>query len=396
MKQKKSLWRILAVAVMILLTSFLSTGCKKNMDDTDKKYDVRFSINTMSIPKPITGLKSTMSMSEFLKEMAIDPMDVTDVRIGIDGTHDFPLISKVLPFTVSDGITGAVKLSVGDHHLTSIELLKSTGVNQYEVLYSGVQNGSFLANFVNITLPVSFHIPLLQEIPVNVDVVAVDEWTPEDFGWAKFTIGFTTIYPIYFYGANDVGTPSVMTMDVYKGTTSISSGVTNSNGLLKVYFPDIYTENNSTEMYTFNLVKDGVSYTRMFSVEELLLLPREVHLLNVYGSGMMNFVELMTINLRVRNNIAPGGTIMTSYTVKNSMGYVIWTSGDLVQGTIGVKYPNSSGSDMITIVMTYRNWDGNNSWLGINTKTAIVSVSDLNSNPNPQMESTSNNWWLFI
>lgn len=403
MKQLNSIKKLCrnVIYMVILMASILFTGCKKNVDVPDKMYEVKFAINAISVPKPTSPTKKAISMSQFMADMSIDPTSVTNVRIGIDGTHDNPIISTILPYSISSGITGGVKLSTGDHNLVSMELLadvtpEGETTKQYQVLYSAVASGSTLSQFVNSTVPISFHIPLLGMVPVHVDVVALDDWTPSDFGWAMFNIGFTTVHPIYFYGATDAGSPSVMSMNVLSGSTVISSGVTNSNGLLKVLYPDVYSIDNSVEMYTFNLVKDGVSYTETFSVAQLLALPKDVNLLNVFGSGMMGFVQMLSVNLEIMNNFAPQHNLFASYVVKNATGNIVWTSGNMVQGGVAVQYPDGNDSDMITIILTFKGWNqGPGVWTDPQTMTAVVSVATLKANPNPVVDFGNNHNWLF-
>jgi hypothetical protein len=181
MKQLKETMRKFSIILVLLFTT-LTLGCKKYDDKPDEMFGVKFNINAMSIDKPQKHTKSLMSSTQFLEFMSVNPEDVTNVRIGIDGSHDVPVISEILPFNLSDGITGVIKLNVGDHELVSMELLKDNGDETYEVLYSAVSEGSPLSQFVSTTVPITFNIPLMSEVPINVDVVAIDDWTPEDFG----------------------------------------------------------------------------------------------------------------------------------------------------------------------------------------------------------------------
>lgn len=376
MKQLKQILMKTLIATIIFFTSILSTGCKKLLKD-DGQYEVRFAINTMTIEKPAT--KSTKSL-KFINAFAIDPTEVTHIRIGIDGTHEIPLIERTLSYNISQGVTDPIKLSTGDHNLTNMELLKEVTPGTYEVLYSAVATGAPLSQYVTTTLPLSFHIPLLNQVPVSVDVVAIDEWTPEQFGWAVFNIGFTTVYPLYFYGATDQGAPSVMTMTVIKGGNVVSNSETTAEGFTKVYFPDNYNQSDATEMITLNLVKDGLPYTQTQSVETLKALPKEVILLNVYGSGMGGFTlatvqRTFTINYRSDLGVNADAAKVELLDMSSN---VIWTSGAYGGGPYVIPYLDNMQIDNNTetyIIRFTRQYNDNQS------TSAVTSVAHMIATP---------------
>ena len=322
------------VGIIIFLTSILFTGCQKDFNDKPTS-EVRFKINALKVEKPST--KKALMLFE------IDPAEVDHIRIGIDGSYENPMISQTLPFSITDGVTDPIKLSTGDHYLTSLVLLKETSPDVFEVMYSAVSNGAPLSEFVSTTLPIFFHIPLLGNVPVSVDVVALDSWTPEDFGWATFSIGITTINVVYFYGANDEGNPSVMEFNVYDGTELISTSSQTPEGYTKVLYPDKYSIPNVSETYIFNLTKDGLPYSRTFTVDELLALPKEVHLLNVYGSGMMNFElatvqRTFTINYRSERNT---NGELGKVELKTLSGTLLYSSGTYSVGPYNIPYTDN-------------------------------------------------------
>jgi hypothetical protein len=408
MKQLKTRNLIRYVTGIVMMTMILLSGCKKDKMYPDINYEVRFSINAMSIEnKEVSSSKGPIvDLSKGL--MAVDPNEVTHVRIGIDGTHESPFISETLPYSVLEGVTAPIKLTVGNHTLTSIYLLRETGIDQYEVLYSAVASGAPLSQFVTVTLPISFEIPLLDDVPVNVDVVALDSWTPDQFGFSYFNIGFTTINEIYFYGSTDGGTQSVMSIDVIKGTQVISQSTQEIEGWIKVQYPDVYSESNTTEYLTFNLTKDGVLYDRTFSVAELLSLPREVHLLNVYGSGMFGFEEILTLTSGVfsmPNPLTSGdGGEMFGFTVRNSSGVIVYQS-NITQGPKTFEYRSTSMEDNLEyydITISYQLFNSGPQIFGpVQTRSAHVNVmtlSSMASSVSLGIYSTpdSNYWWLFI
>lgn len=406
------------IGMIILLMTILFTGCNKMYDkpDNPREYEVAFSINAMSIEKPSIGAKSSMSMESFMEAMMVDPEEVTHVRIGIDGTHDNPFISQTLEYSISDGVTEPIKLAVGNHNLTSMVLLKESEPDVFEVLYSAVADGAELSQFVSTTLPLSFQIPLLNQTSIAVDVVALDDWTPEEFGWALFSMGFTTVQPLYFYGAQNDNSQSVMSMEIYNGSSLISSSIQEPEGWIKILYPDVYSISNNVESYTFKLLKDGIEYSRTFTVGELLALPREVHLLNVYGSGMMGFVQApvsMVFNIKLNHLLIPDGKGKlnpSAFTVKNSMNEIVYQSPALTfidpfntpsGGSLFFNYLDrqdvEDNDEMYTITMSYYNYT--TQWTTtLLTKTATVSVATLKSAGDIVLQEYSSNmfWWEFI
>lgn len=393
--------KITGVVLLFLLTL---SGCKKDPDIIPDMFaDVRFSINAMIVDKPDDMTKSLNSLFD-LKSLSINPEEITNVRLGIDGTHDNPLETKLLDYNISDGITDPIKLLTGDHQLVSIELLKEVEPDVYEILYSGVAEGSPLSSFVQNTLPISFSIPLLDAEYVEVDVVALDDWAPEDFGWGIFSIGLKTVYPLYFYGADDAGNASVMSMDVYSGNVLISSSELTVQGWTKVLYVDEYNIPDENEIYTFKLVKDGVEYARDWSVAELKSLPREVILLNVYGSGMSGFVELIYYDLtfvQVGQATWPGSSFMASYSVVNEAGIEVYNSGSMTTGSNLVQYldgPEDDVDEFYTITINYQLFnDGPGTWLPAETKSAYVPVSTLKGLSTITLDARTStyNFWMF-
>ena len=374
--------------VMFALT-LLITGCKK--EDIDGEYSVQFSINKMSVEKPIT--KSTKGTLSLFEELSVNPEEVSHIRIGIDGTYDNPLISNLLTYDPTTDITEPIRLNKGNHNLVSIQLLKETGIDTYEVLYSGVQNGSYLSQFVMYTLPLQFYVPLLDDVAVPVDVVAIDDWTPAEFGWAMFNIGYSTINAVYFYGAMDDGTMSTMSMKVYKNETEIYSCTQEPEGWLKVLYPDVYSIDNAIEIYKFVLIKDGVEYVKEYTVAELLSLPREVILLNVYGSGMAGFAAWRIKNFTLMMDNGPD-IIPAKYVVKKSDNTIIFDSG-VKQNIVPVKYLDDYSNITYTIIITYSEYGSPGSPGPDVQKTAVVDVNTLNQYTDVYMNRGNNVWWLF-
>lgn len=379
------------IGMIILLFTVLLTGCE-NKRPFDGDYEVRFAVNAMSIEKPVYSKSSNLFAGAF----AIDPAEVTHVRIGIDGTE-----LPVMTYNVNIGVTDPIKLSTGNHTLTSMSLLKETTPGVYEVMYSAVATGAPLSQYVTHTLPITFEIPLMNMEYVNVDVIALDDWTPEDFGWGSFNIGITTVYPLYFYGADDLGNQSVMSMQIFEGNTLLSASETTVQGWTKVYYPDY--NNRTGETYRFRLIKDGKTYERMWTVEELIALPKEVHLLNVYGSGMMGFGELIyltSVSFNIPNPFAQPSE-MFGFDVRNSGGTVIYSS-ELSQGAKTFQYvdtPMDDNSEYYDITLRYQLFNsGPGTWGLTQTRVAHVNVATLKS-MTTLIEMgiyASNYWWEFI
>lgn len=392
------------LGVILLGFSMFLSGCKKYPDET--MHEVKFNISAHTVEKPKTNNSKSRDMFVLFEEYAINPEEVTHIQIGVGGTHTTPMYSEIQPFSLTNGagVTNGMKLPTGNHTLTSLTLLKETAPEVYEVLYSAVNSESFLSQFIVNVLPISFQVPLLDNVPVNVDVIAVDDWTPQDFGWALFNIGITTIYPLYFYGADDAGQQSDMLMQIYSGNKLISTSTTETQGWIKIYFPDYGSIINENEVYLFKLFKDGIEYQREWSVAELLTLPKEVHLLNVYGSGMMGFVEIVYLNsgtFSMPNVYAPNNSEMFGFEVINSSGVIVFSS-EVTAGPKSFQYVDTGTLDYneyFTIRLNYRLYNvGPGTYGDVQTRTAYVNVTTLkNMASSIEMGVYSNNyWWLFI
>lgn len=302
MKQKM-FWKGAIMSKLIawfLVLISLITGCKKESLDSFDKVPIKFTVNAFTIEnsKSIDS-KTYDKWIEFLKSAKAD--EVTQCKVGLDGTTTTPLEFKTLSFTLVDGKgeSEVTEIVPGIHSLTALQLLNIDD----EVLFSAVKSDAFLAQFVTEIIPKSFNVVAgAGTAIVSMDVVALEDWTPGDFGYGSFTIGINTVYGLYFYGAQYNNDPSVMTMVVTNanGTTYSSSSEDNPNKVLKTYFVDSNERNNATEMVTFELVKDGIELIKTMSVADLLLVPQEIILLNVLGSGMWGFTlaeEPLTISI---------------------------------------------------------------------------------------------------
>lgn len=404
-----------SLVVLALLILSLS-GCKKENIIETRQGQVSFEINAFSVPQ--NSLETTSksnsnveyskssfveyyaatSYSEFLKS---NPVDVSKAQLGIDGlTNPEYLVDIQLVNGLAK--TPPIQLSLGTHSLTSLTLLSSEDI----VLYSAVAENAELSSFVSYTVPSSFVVPTEGNLAVPMDVVALDSWTPADFGFDAFAIGIINVNQMYFYGLKNDLSPSVMSIEVLDGENSIYYADSNpTTGFLKILYPDVNSEDNATEIYKFNLTIDGVLYTQSLSVEQLQATTsefsqRQVILFNVNGSGYHGFEELiygsLSFNLLFNNGQSP---FPADFQVKNSLGEVVY------EGPSPISYIDAGGetndaTEMYTIKMTYSWWEnGAGVFEPGRVKNATVSVLQLKSATNPTILNQQINqeiWWLFI
>jgi hypothetical protein len=83
-------------------------------------------------------------------------------------------------------VTRSLTLPVGQYMLTEFMLVNSMG----DVLWATPMEGSRLAHLVRKPLPHYFGIHPGETTNLDVQVVRVRDYTPEDFGYAQFQIGF--------------------------------------------------------------------------------------------------------------------------------------------------------------------------------------------------------------
>ena len=120
---------------------------------------------------------------------AVADRDVAEALVSILSVDGEVIFDKepIPVYNFGDGfITKSLKLRVGEFMLTEFMLLDSNGM----VVWATPKAGSNLAHLVRQPLPVYFQISHEQTTSLDIQVIRVGNYNPDDFGYVNFNIGF--------------------------------------------------------------------------------------------------------------------------------------------------------------------------------------------------------------
>jgi hypothetical protein len=209
---------------------------------------------------------------------AVEDRDIAEALVSIVGENGQILFDKepIKVYTFGGGfVTESLKIPVGEYALTEFMLVNSAG----EVVWATPKQGSPLAHLVRHPLPMHFGISPEQTTNLDVQVIRVGQYTPDDFGYVSFDIGFVNRFCLSVYYASrcmDYWDDRIMSPDgsvapyhqpmltIYAGDRVILKEPMNP-GLNHYQLPII----NSGYFFTATDCRGMVFYERMFSLDEL-------------------------------------------------------------------------------------------------------------------------------
>jgi hypothetical protein len=138
-----------------------------------------------------------LSDQDAMKAAATDPHVVAALVTiqGVDGAMIFDKEPLELLRFGDQFVTRSLQIPVGEFMLTEFMLIDSMGV----VLWATPMEGSPLAHLVTSPLPRFFSIQPDQTTDLELQVIRVNGFRPEDFGYAQFQIGFVNHFCLKVY-----------------------------------------------------------------------------------------------------------------------------------------------------------------------------------------------------
>lgn len=239
-------------------------------------------------------------------------------------------------------LTQPIELLPGNYKITDFMLIKDSTT----ILYAVPKSGTRLAPAVNHPLPYTINVQKGRVTNVALDVIAVAQQAPEDFGYASFAIH--VVNPIWI---------SVFTLTDEKETLATATAyIVKENDTLKTYSLDAkinliaFTGNIH---YTYKLIvsKSGYNpYIKTFTYEELtgnlggnplmvrlmpaftmetyVSAPREISFrLNGSGSLYINWGDGTSTSFQTKPEESPWDELIHSYTEAGT--FLISITGEL-------------------------------------------------------------------
>jgi hypothetical protein len=165
-----------------------------------------------------------------------------------------------------DFVSDKIELKEGDYLLTKFMVMNTSG----NVLYASPRAGSSLDYLVTNPLPLQFTIYADQVSKIVPEVLAVEDYTPGDFGYANF--GAQIISQLSFYTVCALDNPLIMAPTMF---TSARLTVYSNDGWAHTFYLDPTLNHliirGGSDFYTFVLEKEGYSsQTMQYSATELI------------------------------------------------------------------------------------------------------------------------------
>ena len=173
--------------MLVLMSALmLLSGCERQSSRDIRTGKVGFSLMGDELN---TGLKSVNFD---------DSTSTTQLSLLIsvaDADSNLILDKKIIPLYVfgNQYISEKIELNEGYYFLTEFMVVNSSG----EVVYAAPKRGSELDYLVSHPLPVDFKVIPGTESNLEVEVIAVNDYTPDQFGYVSFSIQVVT--PLVFY-----------------------------------------------------------------------------------------------------------------------------------------------------------------------------------------------------
>jgi len=196
---------VLFIFVIILTIPLVFTSCEK--DEVDVLQEVQFKIDNLSE----NGTMKSATVDGMLKSASLTPEEIpckpylaSYVKVTIDGQ-----VHKVATFYIIENdfevlYTNALMLSPGNHQIESFIVWFDNGTPSDEAddipLSATPEAGSFLADFINNPLDISFTVASDKKSYVNVEVICYNDDQAADFGFFYSGVTEITVQGLNFFG----------------------------------------------------------------------------------------------------------------------------------------------------------------------------------------------------
>ena len=242
-------------AVLLFSVSFAS--CKKdNNNERESQGTIQFGLS----PSKRQTKQENISTSEAPAAIIITIAD-SKGKVAIE--------SKKIALINMNGsyISESLSLVIGNYNITKFMVLN----NSDSVIYATPLKGSNLAYLVNTPLPIAFNISKNNVTKMVPEVLSVESFKPEDFGYYSFS--FDVVKTFDFLVTVMVYNFSIKNWELTTANIVIRSADSTIayNDTLKAITNQIILRDNSTS-YLVNVSKVGYqTYTAIFTPDELKL-----------------------------------------------------------------------------------------------------------------------------
>jgi len=262
----KTLIRLLPI-ILLLTGNIGLTSCeKKNSHDSDRgKLEISLSLpDKISASKSGSGILSdTSRIVSYHLMISIEDMKGNNV-----------MSDSLIPLYTfgTDFISEKVELMTGGYKLTKFMVINPSG----EVVFAAPVEGAPLAYLVNKPLPLSFDIFPDQVTRIVPEVLAVGDYTPNQFGYASF--GIKIIIPLHFWAICIIDNPLSMAPGLQLTTAKLTI---NADTSWQYTFKLDSTANHliirgGSQVYYFLLEKNGYLPQKMeFTAGQLMTTTKE-------------------------------------------------------------------------------------------------------------------------
>jgi hypothetical protein len=244
----------LMVALLFLTIISGMYSCQKNRDEAPRTGRLKFS---MSSPAGDSALKSAAADSTGQDTMIYSSYQIL---ISVETPNGIPVLDdKIIPlYSFGNGyISGEIEMNTGEYLLSKFMVLNNYG----KVIYAAPVAGSERAYLVDQPLPLYFSITVEYTTQVSPQVLAVDGYTPADFGYVSFGVDFVSTLTVYI--AAEVTDPVTMGPNLYTAGELL---VYSYNGWSHYYHLEATAnklEIRTSDYYDLVFYRDGFAETRV-------------------------------------------------------------------------------------------------------------------------------------
>lgn len=266
--------------IFILSLIFLNSCEKKNSPEGSITGMAEFSFNLNQ-------------QNGTAKSGTIDSSLVTyQLMVSISDMSGNPVITdEMIPVYVfgTGFISEKIEIKAGEYNLTKFIVIDPAG----QVVYASPLEGSPLAYITNDPLPIRFNVIQGQLTSIAPEVIAVDNYTPGDFGYANF--GVQVIKPLEFYAICYLDNPLIMAPTQI---TDAKLTIYSADGWYYTFYLKAEVNHliirGGSDSYTFVLEKEGyATQTLKFTAGELMNATKENPLgLKIPWGPQYNVLEL--------------------------------------------------------------------------------------------------------
>jgi hypothetical protein len=329
--------------LIVPLLFFLLQRCSNDEELTPAKSKVSFSLN---------------ALMDAGRTQSSELTNATAVLLSLETTNGDPVLTNQRINLLSFGesfVTEPLELEPGTYSIAAFLLVNDSS----DVLFATPVAGSPLAQIVKHPLQVSFHVSAGKSVSVAMEVVPVDAYTPEEFGYVSFSINVVRPLPISVFAIGKTAKLSSATAYIIKDIDTLATLGLGAKVNVIPFKLDI------DETYTLVIIKDGYSrFTRNFIYNDLI---EELN-----GSALKVYLnEALTFTLKTTfGEYNPEWSVVIG-SLEGADVMVDWGDGTSQAVTIGAsdygdtfqrQYPNATASYFVTITGEINKitlWDSN-------------------------------------